>query len=239
MKKFLNLIQCALILVLGTSFFSCTTNAIIEVDEDSSGVFTFETGASESVEGIIRSFTGADQSVNVFDKALIENSFKKADLTLLSFDTTGNASIAISGSTKNINTLVPGGEQLIIFKNSNTDGELSLHINTATMASLFSLLGQENLIYLDLLQAPIFTGFEMTTEEYLSFIGALYGQTMLEELETSNITFILSVPNKIKGADLKPSNVGDISFIDNEAVVSISLTDFLANTSEITLNITW
>ncbi len=219
--------------------FSCTTNAAIDVSEDASGTFAFETKASSGVESLIRSFSGADQSISVFDRSLIEQSFKRADIILLSIEADGTAGISISGKTFDINSLVPSEKQLVTFENTSERGHLSLSINNATMMSLLSLMGEENVIYLELLQAPIFTGGQMTTNEYLDFIGALYGQTMLEELKKSNVVFSLTVPKTVKEVSLSPSNVGDVEYAKKSAKVAISLADFLANTDEIKLEIIW
>ncbi len=234
MKKSLLYVLCFSFL-----FFSCTTNAVMNIEDNGQSSFVFETSASDGVGSIIRSFSGVGSTVNVFDKNIIEESFSAAKIQLDFIDTSGTASISLSGFTEDINTLVPFGDQPLVLRSTEKGKELTVILNERTMASLFSLMGEEALLYIELLQAPLFTGEQMTSDEYLDFIGALYGPEMKDDLRNSSLSFVLNVPNTVRSASLEPQNIGEV-ILDGEAIlVKVSLPEFLSNSSQVELIASW
>ncbi len=239
MKKNNVLKNSFILLFAGIVFLSCTTNATVSINESSAADFSYKTTASKNVESLIRSFAGAGQSVSVFDKSVIEKSFEMSEIDLVSVSSVGTADIMLSGKIKDINEIVPTGDQLIAFENTSAGGKMDLHINNETLDALLSLMGSENLVYLELLMAPVFTGEKMSEEEYLSFMSSIYGPAILEDLTDSIISFDMEVPKSIKNAQLYPETIGEIKYSENTARVDISLLSFLVNTSEINLNLEW
>ncbi len=227
------------ICLLCSLFFSCTTNSLIEVRDNSESAFYFETEAMPAVSSIIRSFTGVDGSVAIFDKAEIEKSFLAAGIAVDSISASGSTSISFTGFTQDINNLVPAGSQPISLRDTASGKELEVVFNEKTMGSLFSLLGEDALLYIELLQAPLFTGEEMTAEEYLDFIGALYGADVLSEMRDSTLQFEIKTPQEIEKAFIEPSTLGEVSISGEKAVFTLSLYKFLSNNNDIFFRIQW
>ncbi len=227
------------ILFCGLFFLSCTTNSIVSINDTNSINFHFETDASKAVSEILQSFTGVEETESIFDKKVIEDAINSSGITLLSVDSLGTTDIAIDGLVKDINNLLPTGERPFSITSTSTTQELVLTLNESTMGSFFSLMGEEAFLYMELLQAPIFTGEEMTAEEYLDFIGALYGETILQAMKDSVVTFEIQVPSSLKTANIEPSSIGTVEFMEEKAVFSLRLHTFLANPEEIIFRIQW
>ncbi len=225
--------------ILSIFLFSCTSNASIQVEENNSSSFSFQTIASDSMGNTVRSFTGLDSTVNLFDKEALQSSFTQAGILLTSILSASTNDVTVSGLTYNINNLIPNGQQPITIKEISSEKELKLTLDEQTMASLISLMGEETLLYIEALQAPIFTGEEMSTDEYLDFMGALYGDSIQKEMKNSLVTIKLSAPNTITNAYIEPKTTGTVQHSKNTATFNLSLAELLANTSEIVFSIHW
>ncbi len=232
MKLIIPILLCLL-------FLSCTTNASVQLEQSESSSFYFTTEAKEGISNVIRSFTGLNHTMSIFNTGIIEESFTSAGISSVSVSSAGISDISISGFSDNLHELLPLEPQVISFSENSSTNDFTVTLNEQTMGSLFLLMGEEASLYIELLQAPLFTGEEMSSDDYLSFIGALYGDSVKEELASSVLTFEVATPSRVYAANVEPFSIGSVEIKEQVAVFSVSLYKFLSNTKEIIFRVQW
>ncbi|MFI3257159.1 MAG: hypothetical protein R3Y36_02550 [Spirochaetales bacterium] len=219
--------------------FSCGANALLNIQNDGSGAFSFSTQTSENVASIIYAFSGTDAQTDLFDVSAIEESFAQANLTLSALSFPSKADIALSATSENVNKLIPQGEQPVITNITPSGGNVTIKLNKETMTSLISAMPEDTALYIDLLQAPIFTGDTMTPDEYADFIGAVYGSRLAGDITNSAFTFDIQAPGNISDVRSEPADIGTYNFSGKKASFSFLLHRFLSTSNEILLYVTW
>ncbi len=231
--------KASILFIFTVALCSCTTNAEMNIKQNNSSSFAFETSTSDGVSELIRALTGASNTQTLFDKASIENSFKNAGISLLPDSTFNTTSISLLGETENISSLISRGALPISLQSNGSEGELIVVLNDKTIGALFSLMGEDAVLYTELLFAPLFTGEKMSADEYLEFMASLYGPEIKADLENSIVSFTLHAPQPIKNTTIFPQNIGMNVVSGNSVIINLSLLEVLVTTSDIELKILW
>ena len=122
---------------------------------------------------------------------------------------------------------------------SRTENSLSLTISPETMAELVGFLPEDTKDYIDLLMAPIFTGEELSPEEYVDVIRGLYGPSVAENLLSSIINISFIAEKNITDIELFPEDLGVISKQGKKASFQIPLHKILSNSKKSEICIWW
>lgn len=220
-------------------FSSCNSKAVFDLKENNEASFSFDIQMGKTGEEILGSFGGLDSEITLFDKTAIEMNFSKAGIILTDISFPKKLGFSLSFLSENLNTLFIDGEQPILIEKTEFDGSLTVNLNVKTMNNLISLMPPENIAYIDLLFAPIFTGEVMTSDEYIDLIAAMYGQTLATELIDARIDFEISVPGIITQATIEPINSNTVVINDKKVLYSLFLHEILSNSKEIKFYIEW
>lgn len=108
----------------------------------------------------------------------------------------------------------------------------SLTLRRDTAPQIVSSFTTEVQDYLDALMAPIVTGENLSTSEYLALLSSVYGKTIAQEIEHSHISLEIHVPGRIT------SVFGGVG-TGNKAIFNIPLVDFLVLQKPQVYQIAW
>ncbi len=236
MKKTIKWIVTIAIIIF---FGSCTTNGTISIANNDSGTFAFDAIMTENLHKTMSAFGDIDESENIFSTDLIESFFRQAGLTLSSINIENNREIAFSGISSDVKKVLELENQLILLTESGNEKIFTLLLDEKTINSLTSLLTEETLMYIDLLQAPLFTREEMTAEEYVEFIAALYGKKISNDLKESYVNLEITLPEIAKTVTASPKNIAIIDEASKTVGFKIKLSELLANSSEARFEVRW
>lgn len=235
---------------------SCSSEISISANKDCSTDFEFSADIGNAVYSTIQAVTAGLNEINdtastqnttykdmpLFSSAQIEKAFSTSDVKNLKVQTPTVSSITVSGTA-----LAPDEQTSVIEKDNMkianfitcTKNSLTLIVAPSTVQNLVASLPEEPKSYLDLLMAPVLTGEEMSEDDYISLIGAVYGEKMQKEFADASVKITLVPP---EGCSLKKSALSDTKNVKtslNKAVFTISLAEFLTLNSAKTFSITW
>jgi len=108
----------------------------------------------------------------------------------------------------------------------------SLTLSRETAPQLLSLISAEVRDYLEALMAPIVTGEELSTADYLALIASVYGKTIAQEIESSSISLEIRIPGTITTV------LGGTS-LETKAIFKIPLVDLLVLQKPLVYRIGW
>ena len=228
-----------IILITMVLIFSCTTSGIVNIANNDSGVFVFDTTMTENLHKTMTAFGDIDESENIFSTNLVESFFTQAGLTLSSIIMENNREIAFDGVSNDIKKVLKSKNQPILLTERENEKIFTFLLDENTINSLTSLLTEDSLMYIDLLQAPLFTREEMTDQEYVEFIGALYGQKLSNDLKESYVTLEINIPKPAKEVVVFPKNLASIKQNNNKILFKIKLSALLANSTEARFEVCW
>src|SRR5574344_74178 len=183
---------------------SCSSEISISANKDCSTNFEFSADIGNAVYSTIQSVTAGLNEINdtastqsttskdmpLFSSAQIEKAFSTSDVKNLKVQIPTVSSITVSGTA-----LAPDEQTSVIEKDNMkianfitcTKNSLTLIVAPSTVQNLVASLPEEPKSYLDLLMAPVLTGEEMSTDDYISLIGAVYGEKMQNEFADASV----------------------------------------------------
>lgn len=215
----------------------CSARASLSVAQDKSAVLTFKTATGKTLDGTIRSITGAEQNALLFDEQAIRSAFSQTGLSLKELTFPSTTGISLTAESADLNRV--GKSKLFNLQNSQTGGKLSVHLTPQTLNELLKALPEQTADYADLLLAPVFTGEKMSADEYVQLIGSMYGSNLQKELQNERFVFDIEVPGRVTKASLTPAASGNIRKTGSSVSADLSLYKFLANADETQLYIEW
>lgn len=242
-EKIMKKLVIFVVLTLLFAMTSCTPGLNISVEEDGEINYSFSATLKDVVADTVRSFTGVPESVNLFNDQQIQDSLTESGLQNVSVALPDLLSVKISGSIKASSKkdlqvedrlpTVPGAIILASEKQAANDIKtLELSLSKKVVSQVLESLPVETVEYLDLLSAPIFTGEEISSLEYVELIGAIYGATVAKALEESFVEINVSVPSSVRKAEaLFPNCNTNISGKSVEFVMPLA--DFLTQNQEV------
>lgn len=208
------------LLVTGMVFLSaCSPVLKVAVADSGSIVYSVESSVSPLIEETVRSFTGAHQSLPLFNEEQILQALRSAGLSSVGVDTPDNSSLIVSariesavtdkvGTVPSLGTgpvcqdMVPQVAGAIGYCHSSQVGQrkLVLTISPDVLRQVMGIVPAETAEYMDLLSAPILTGESMTAAEYADLIGVIYGDSVAKELRRATVRILVTAPAEVQAA---------------------------------------
>lgn len=238
-KKQIKYSTTLIFLTLAMIFFASCSPALKVVVHDS-GYFSYNVIATiePSMIETVRSFSGTPENVPLFNTKQIQNSLEIAGMSNVSVKTPDNNSLQVYGQVKenqnkqdtihNVLHSVPGAISYgKVKKQNSTLTELRLTLSQETMAKAMELLPIETVEYVELLSAPVFTGEQLTPQEYIDLIAAIYGNSAASVLAKSQATVEIEVPSKILNANVSVPH-GEYKTNGNTVLFTVPLAELLA-----------
>ena len=171
----------------------------------------------------------------------IQKAFEGGDFGNVAVSSRPNAALLLSGKIK------PPEEQRVFagsdIKVANlvacTASSLTIILSPATLSQLAAALPEESASYLGLFMAPVFTGEQMSADEYRELVAAVYGDELAAELDKASLRITLEPPEgkKIQQASLSGTERARTSAAN--ATFSIPLIEFFTLSSPRTFSISW
>ncbi len=208
------------LLVIGMVFLTaCSPVLKVAVADSGSIVYSVESSVSPLIEETVRSFTGAHQSLPLFNEEQILQALRSAGLSSVGVDTPDNSSLIVSariesavtdkvGTIPSLGTgsvcqdMVPQVAGAIGYCHSSQVGQrkLVLTISPDVLRQVMGIVPAETAEYMDLLSAPILTGESMTAAEYADLIGVIYGDSVAKELRRATVRILVTAPAEVQAA---------------------------------------
>lgn len=213
------------LVVTGVFFFtSCSPVLKVAVADSGDIVYSVESSVSPLIEETVRSFTGAHQSLPLFNEEQILQALRSAGLSSVGVDTPDNSSLIVSARIESAVTdkagtvpslgagsvcqdMVPQVAGAIGYCHSSQVGQrkLVLTISPAVLRQVMGIVPAETAEYMDLLSAPILTGETMTAVEYADLIGVIYGDSVAKELRHATVRILVTAPADVQSATVSVS----------------------------------
>ena len=208
------------LLVTGMVFLTaCSPVLKVAVADSGSIVYSVESSVSPLIEETVRSFTGAHQSLPLFNEEQILHALRSAGLSSVGVDTPDNSSLIVSARIESAVTdkvgtipslgagsvcqdMVPQVAGAIGYCHSSQVGQrkLVLTISPDVLRQVMGIVPAETAEYMDLLSAPILTGESMTAAEYADLIGVIYGDSVAKELRQATVRILVTAPAEVQSA---------------------------------------
>lgn len=253
MKRLLNFFTALIFLF----FTGCSSSLTIKAQKDSSAHINLETDIGTTVASLITNLTESlnafgmgdffEQNIKPFANMQffyapqIKAALSTGDITDIEVSTPSATSVSISG------TLPPPSKQKTSTSNgikianfvTCTQSSLTVILSPSTVRKIYDILSDDTKASVDLLMAPVFTGEQMSENEYKELIISVYGEDISKELLSSEIKITLEVP---EGCTLKKSSLSQTEnskTAKDKAVFNIPLIEFLTLQEAKTFSITW
>lgn len=175
---------------LSLFFISCGSEVVLKTTSNGCE-FIFNISLEDSY--LIKVFSlntnsSDDGTTNIFDvegikKTLIESGLENVDVKEVS-----SSRLLISGFiSKNTKNFITDSKIVDFYGDNN----VKIVLSSVTLKNLYDNLSYELKSYLDMIAAPSFTGEQMTDDDYIEFIGTIYGEDFSNELNKSKVKFII------------------------------------------------
>lgn len=228
----------------------CSSGIVIKASTDQSVEVQFAMNMEKVLADTVLSISSSQNGSNkknahvIFSKEALEQlrkSFDSSDFNNVKVATPTKTSFSISGNIepphlqKNVTANNLKASSFV----SCTPKSLTVTLSPVTAKKLINTLPEKSREYIDLFMAPIFTGENMTTDEYKSLLAAVYGQELANELEKSFVKIALYPP---KGFSIKKAFAFNKEYKtsdSNKIVFSIPLLEFLTLKTKVEYSIKW
>ena len=171
MKKIKYLYSLVYLLIL-FAVTSCTPSITIKSRTDNRVDMEFNIKAGETLKSMLDMYGIPFNDSDTL--ARMKNGMKDNTFYNVKAKATGDDSFMLAG------TVLPVATQNVVLRK---DRQLIVNLSPKDMKAFASSLPDEFMAYMDMLAAPVFTGEQLSQEEYLGVISAIYGQTFATELE--------------------------------------------------------
>lgn len=236
MKKYIFLCYICALFASILTLTSCSPGLRVTISESGDIFYNFEAAVSPVIEDTVRSFTGVDKGVKLFNSTEIEKSLKNAGLAEISVKTPTISSLSVSAAVdfdqavplnnpKELD-LLPQVSGALTLEESVGVKELKLTLSPNIMQKILTLVPPETAEYAELLSAPVFTGEQLSASEYVDLIGAVYGNTAAKQLQEAKISVWVTAPSEIKSASISNA-AGSVQYRGKTAEFGLPLRELL------------
>lgn len=120
-----------------------------------------------------------------------------------------------------------------------SDRSITVTITPEAMQHTVSLLPSETADTFDLLMAPVLTGEEMSPDEYCDLMAVVYGDSIADELKTSQLTLSLETPAPATLSVTKGSSVQTWNSKNRSLSHQFPVVNLLTLQETVLLTISW
>lgn len=213
------------ILILIFTIFSCSPALSIALNNDDSVDVQFEITNTESFFSNFSAFMDFSEE-NFYDKDFLSLNLEELEFSNINLETGKNADLKLSAKLKNFSQLEE--ENPITSLLSKNENSFEISINPDNLIDILETLPDVT-DYLDLLMAPVYTGEELTEQEYLELFASVYGESFAKDFENTNFVVQINVLEKIQNIETAKDNIASVNFEGNVANIKIPLYKLLCN----------
>ena len=163
---------------------------------------------------------------NFYNKEFLSLNLEELGFSNINLETGKNADLKLSAKLKNFSQLEEENPITSLLSKNKNSFEIS--INPDNLIDILETL-PEVTDYLDLLMAPVYTGEELSEEEYLELFATVYGESFAKDFENTNLVLQIEVLDKIKNIETAKDNIASVKFEGNVANIKIPLYKLLCN----------
>ena len=213
------------ILILIFTIFSCSPALSISLKNDDSVDVQFEITNTESFFSNFSAFMDFSEE-NFYDKEILSSNLQSIGFSDINLEIGKNADLKLFAQLNNFSQLKEENPITSLFIKKQDSFEISINPN-----NLIEVLETipEITDYLDLLMAPVYTGEEITEQEYLELFATVYGESFAKDFENTNFVVKINVLDKIKNIETANDNIASVNFEGNVANIKIPLYKLLCN----------
>ena len=148
----------------------------------------------------------------------------------------GGNDIDFSGSVNDF-TMLAGS---LLAASPSGEG-ITITLSPDTLREVMDMLPPETRDLAELLMAPVFTGEELLSDEYLDILSAAYGERASSEIASSRCTLILKTPQPVQEVRCSGTHreLIETGCSGNTATITIPLVLLLTLSDTITLSTQW
>lgn len=167
---------------------SCKAEVTLQLNKNGSVDIHFMSGAGKAFTQMILAASDGEQAV--FDVDEITYQLGINGFTKINVQPKGVVDIAVAMSDPKQNSyLFTSGICSV------SDSKLKVNIDSEKLNKFYGSSNEMLQMVLDLLLAPVFNDEVMEENEYLEVIGSFYGNSAAEELQYSDVKFIIIQPD--------------------------------------------
>ncbi|MCR4789930.1 MAG: hypothetical protein K5839_02500 [Treponemataceae bacterium] len=223
-----NSIKAFFIIMLSLFIFSCSPSLSIKLEDDNSADIQVENLSSPSMNGIIKSFGNMQEGSEFYDKAYIKKQFDKNNFIQTNIQTDGIADIKISTKLADLNFKNEVLQNVFTISCNDKNSSLKIELSPDFLVKNTELIpGLSD--YLELLMAPVFTGEELSQDEYIEVLASFYGNQAADEFKNSNFTINIEFPSAIKKVEKSKNAQAAVSSSGKSAKISIPIYKYLCS----------
>ena len=232
---------CAITIVFSfvILFSGCSTAINASFEKDFSGTIGLHTAVSNTVTSLTSSFFGTSEELGIFDLEQIRTSLEESGLKVTGLSCPTANSLAVFANTDDFSRILPENNDFIKFSQNDSTSTMTLLLSPENIQKVVALMPDETAVYTDLLVAPVFTGEEMSQEDYIELMAIAYGGQAAAELAASEIKLKFALPGTIKSASMSNPDFGTVEHENNTVAITIPLIHILTDLNENTCVINW
>ena len=234
--KFLCAITFFLSIIL---FCNCSTAINASLQKDFSGTIGLHTAVTNSVTSLTNSFFGTNEDISIFDLKQIQKSLENSGLKITGLSCPSKNSLVVFANTDDFSKILPENTDFIKFSKTGSSSTMKLLLSPQNIQKVVALMPDETAVYTDLLVAPVFTGEEMTQEDYIELIAIAYGGQAAAELADSEVKLQFSFPGTVISCSMTDPSFGNITKDGNNIMITIPLIHILTSLNENECVINW
>jgi hypothetical protein len=213
------------ILILIFTIFSCSPALSISLKNDDSVDVQFEITNTESFFSNFSAFMDFSEE-NFYDKEILSSNLQSIGFSDINLEIGKNADLKLFAQLNNFSQLKEENPITSLLIKKQDSFEIS--INPDNLIEVLETI-PEITDYLDLLMAPVYTGEEITEQEYLELFATVYGESFAKDFENTNFVVKINVLDKIKNIETAKDNIASVNFEGNVANIKIPLYKLLCN----------
>lgn len=213
------------ILILIFTIFSCSPALSISLKNDDSVDVQFEITNTESFFSNFSAFMDFSEE-NFYDKEILSSNLQSIGFSDINLEIGKNADLKLFAQLNNFSQLKEENPITSLFMKKQDSFEIS--INPDNLIEVLETI-PEITDYLDLLMAPVYTGEEITEQDYLELFATVYGESFAKDFENTNFVVKINVLDKIKNIETAKDNIASVNFEGNVANIKIPLYKLLCN----------
>ena len=207
------------------TILSCSPALSISIKNDDSVDIQLEISNTESFFSNFSAFMDFSEE-NFYDKEFLSSNLEELGFSNINLETGKNADLKLSAKLKNFSQLEE--ENPITSLLSKNENSFEISINPDNLIDILETL-PEVTDYLDLLMAPVYTGEELSEEEYLELFATVYGDSFAKDFENTNFVVKINTTEKIKNIETAKDNIASVKFDENVANIKIPVYKLLCN----------
>lgn len=227
-------------------FTGCKASLKVEAQSDSSTVVDFSTQLGDIIYKTIVSLSSvAGNEVNdmaIFSQKEIADAFKNSDLTEVAVKVSAKDSVSLKGK------ILPPSQQKVVsdtgglkianFVNCGTKN-LTLIISPSLVQTVVNSLPEDEKAMTDILMAPVLTGDQMSSEDYIDLIAIIFGSRTASELSSAAFSITMQAPDKKTVAKTSLSDAKNVKTNGDKVTFTIPVVDLLTLSQAKTFSISW